>query len=117
MPDRSREDSFMRIDRGQHDRFRRTRVYIDEEILDGTRRYGTWHAPDFETEDVERHTVTASDIGHMDLIAKQYYNDEALWWVIAWANRIKNPITDMEIGQQLAIPELHLIAQEIADVP
>ena len=52
----------------------------------------------------------------MDLIAKEHYDDETLWWVIAWANRVKNPITDMFIGQQLAIPDLALIAGALDEV-
>lgn len=115
MAERDRADAYMRIDRGQHDRFRRTRVYADELIQAGTRRYGTWRAPTIPTDTATRHTVTSADVGHMDAIAKKYYNDERLWWVIAWVNRIKNPITDMVVGQQLLIPELAEIAPAIAD--
>lgn len=116
MAERNRDDEFMRINKGEHDRFRRTRVYMDETIIPETRRYGVWRAPRFNTEDVERHTVTAADVGHIDLIAKTYYDDESLWWVIAWANRIANPITQMFIGQQLAIPELSEIATVLDEV-
>jgi len=106
----------MRIDRGEHDRFRRTRVYSDKTIIAGTRRYGVWRAPRLNTEDVDRHTVTSKDVGHIDLIAKVWYDDETLWWVIAWANRISNPITDMFVGQQLVIPALNEIAGAIDEV-
>lgn len=116
MAERNRDDAFMRINRGEHDRYRRTRVYDDETIIAGTRRYGVWRSPRFNVEDVKRHTVTAKDVGHMDLIAKVYYDDETLWWVIAWANRVKNTITDMYIGQQLAIPDLAAIAGAIDEV-
>ena len=117
MADRSTADAYTRLDRGPHDRYRRTRIYLDQTIKPGTQRLGIWAAPRFTLDGAEqRHTVTAADVGHIDLIAKTYYKDERLWWIVAWANRIKNPITDMYIGQQLVIPHLEKAAQQLAEV-
>ena len=118
MAERNRSDGYLRIDNGPQDRYRKTRVYIDETIIEGVRRRGVWRAPIFSEEDAARHTVTSKDVGHMDLIAVMHYGEENehLWWVIAWVNRIKNPITDMEIGQQLLIPPINEIATALEKV-
>lgn len=117
MAEKSTKDAYTRVDRGPHDRYRRTRIYKDETIRPGTLRFGIWHAPTFTFDGTElRHTVTSADVGHIDVLAKQYYGDERLWWVIAWANRVKNPITDMSIGQQLIVPNLDRAAVELAKV-
>jgi len=118
MAERNRADGYLRIDNGPQDRYRKTRVYIDEKIIEGVRRRGVWRYPIIPTEDAERHTVTAKDVGHLDLIAWEHYGEgnEHLWWVIAWVNRIKNPITDMVIGQQLLIPAINDIATALEKV-
>lgn len=118
MATRNRADAYMQIDNGPEDRYRKTRVYIDETISEGVRRRGVWRAPIIPVEDAARHTVTSADIGHMDLIAWEHYGtgNEHLWWVIAWVNRIKNPLTDMAIGQQLLIPAINDIAEALEKV-
>lgn len=116
MADRSRADAYIRIDRGPQDPYRKTHVYTDADIQAGTLRFGVWRAPTFNVQDAVRHTVTAGDVGMLDLIAYEYYESEALWWVIAWANRIRNPITDMYVGQQLLIPPLEEVATALEKV-
>ncbi len=117
MAEQNRDTEYTRIDRGEHDAYRKTRVYSDGTVLPGTLRFGVWRAPAFTvTDQTQRHTVTSKDVGQMDLIAYTYYGDESLWWVIAWANRIKNPITDMFVGQQLVIPDQASIATAIDGV-
>lgn len=46
--------------------------------------------------------ATASD--RLDLLAKKYYNDPNLWWIIAAANNINDATLYLEPGQQLRIP-------------
>jgi hypothetical protein len=118
MAERNRADAYFRIDNGPEDQYRKTRVYIDGTIIPGIRRRGVWRAPIFLTADAERHTVTSMDVGHIDLIAQTYYGigNEKLWWVIAWVNRIKNPLSDMYIGQQLLIPAVNEIAAALEKV-
>jgi len=118
MATRNRSDSYMRIDRGPEDRYRRTRVYNDSLVSVGRLRYGVWRPPDIDVEDAERHTVTSQDVGHMDLIAWLHYGkgNEHLWWAIAWVNRIANPVTDMYVGQQLLIPPVGEIAAALEKV-
>lgn len=114
MPKRNREDAYLKIDRGQLDRYRLTRVHLDTTIKPGTQRYSVWNAPSVETTEFDdRHTVTGADVGHLDLIAYQYYETEEYWWAIAYANKIRNPLTDMFIGQQLIIPSLQAITDAL----
>ncbi len=54
--------------------------------------------------------IKSSDVFHvvaegerLDLLAYRYYADPALWWVIADANDIKNPLR-IEVGNRLRIP-------------
>ena len=118
MATRNRADAYTRIDHGPQDRYRKTRVYTDDLVSVGRLRRGVWRPPTIPTEDADRHTVTSQDVGHIDLIAWQYYGEgnEHLWWVIAWVNRIKNPITDMYVGQQLLIPPVDEIAAALERV-
>ena len=53
--------------------------------------------------DIE-HTVTNVEIGCLDLIALDYYNNERLWWVVAWFNGIIDPIEEMKANQIIIIP-------------
>ena len=50
----------------------------------------------------ELYTVRAGD--RLDLIASDKYNDSSLWWIIAFANKIDDPIFDLKPGQKILIP-------------
>lgn len=57
------------------------------------------------------HTSSDKDMYHTVLedetiqnIAYHYYNDSGLWYIIADANNIYNPIVDIKPGMQLLIP-------------
>lgn len=45
----------------------------------------------------------ASD--RLDLLAKKYYNDVSLWWIIAVANNLNDANFFVEEGLQLRIPQ------------
>lgn len=49
------------------------------------------------------HLVTQADERRIDLIAHRYYGDVNLWWVIAEANNIINPMV-LTVGDVLRIP-------------
>lgn len=68
-------------------------------------RHGVWNTPKISLRNVQYRSVHAEDIGRLDNIAHEYYNDPRLWWVIAHVNRINNPLEDMEIGMVLIIPQ------------
>lgn len=51
-------------------------------------------------------TVTDSEAGLPDLIAKNFYDDENLWWVICLYNGIIDPLVDLTTGMRIKIPTL-----------
>lgn len=99
------------------DRYALTNVFIDDYVAPGRRRYGLWQYPNFVNRPeiplkegtYYRYTVTASDIGRIDLIAWKYYRNVYWWWVIALVNHISNPITDLTIGTVLLIPRKEIV--------
>jgi hypothetical protein len=40
----------------------------------------------------------------LDTLARQYYNDPSLWWIIAQANNLNSVNLGLEPGIQLRIP-------------
>lgn len=65
-----------------------------------------------ESEDDLFHIVTQSDAERIDLIAYKYYDDVKLWWIIAEANKISNPL-NLEVGSTLRIPTLETIQMKV----
>lgn len=50
------------------------------------------------------HTVLSGQEGRLDLIAFEHYRNPALWWVIAEANDLSFPPTDVIAGLVLRVP-------------
>lgn len=48
----------------------------------------------------------------LDLLAYRYYGDAALWWVIAEANNIANPLR-LEVGMRLRVPARSTVFAEV----
>lgn len=59
-----------------------------------------------ETKPATTFRVTSRYLNRPDLIAHQVYNDVTMFWPIAIRNNILNPLTDMQIGQVLRIPNI-----------
>jgi hypothetical protein len=102
-------------------RYALTDIHVDDFVGPGRRRYGLWKAPAIKTlpelplseGTYFRYTITAADIGRIDLIAWRHYQDVNLWWVIARCNGIANPFEDLVIGRVLLIPYKALVVQAI----
>jgi len=86
--------------------------YIDTDILtdtDGKVYFGIWEVP-FTIADLGgnaeavEHTVGAGEVGCLDIIAWRYFQNERLWWVIAWYNNMVNPIEELIAGMVILIP-------------
>jgi len=74
--------------------------------------YDLWEPPqEFDLNEVTvlKHRVVATDIGCLDLLALDYYGDESLWWIIAQANNIIDPVDEMTVGQVLNIPQREVV--------
>ena len=52
------------------------------------------------------HTTTSAEIGRLDLIAFEEYDNVKLWWVIARANDIKDPLFEPKAGTVIRIPSI-----------
>jgi hypothetical protein len=50
--------------------------------------------------------ITEPDLLRPDLISYQYYNTVDFWWVIMLVNNIQNPLTDLEIGMLIKVPNI-----------
>lgn len=51
------------------------------------------------------HTVATEQENRLDIIANIYYNDASLWWVIALANELVDPMI-IKPGSVLRIPPI-----------
>lgn len=69
---------------------------------DGVLYRGTRPNMEFKVKDTDVFHVMAEG-ERLDLLAYRYYADPALWWVIADANDIKNPLR-VAVGKRLRIP-------------
>lgn len=82
--------------------------YATNKIIDAN-HFGTWRDPTREQlgrgvlDDVTtvEHSLIVGE--RLDTLAARYYGDEELWWVIALANRIKDPFS-LRPGMRLQIP-------------
>jgi len=86
-------------------RYALTKLHTDTRIAPGRQCLGLWKIPQIRLTGAKRHVVRQSDIGCIDLIAWDHYRDCTMWWVIARINGIKNPLTDLAVGQTLLIPD------------
>lgn len=48
--------------------------------------------------------ITASESDYLDSLAKKYYGDETLWWIIARANNLSGYKLSVNTNRQLRIP-------------
>lgn len=55
------------------------------------------------------HEVKSNEVNRLDILAHKYYQNPLLWWVIAQANDIYDPIEPMEIGVILRIPSIETL--------
>jgi hypothetical protein len=59
--------------------------------------------PQIKATDTDMYII--SDAGdRLDLLAKKYYNDPAMWWIIATANNLNDANFFVGEGKQLRIP-------------
>lgn len=90
-------------------RYKDTPLFDDALFGKDEIQFGTMVPPEEflePSENVRRHTVAASEVGFLDILAVRFYGQgyEELWWSIALANAILDPENDMFVGQTLLIP-------------
>ena len=59
---------------------------------------------------------TVQDGDRIDKLSNQYYGTVALWWVIALANGIDEPVTGLQSGTNIIIPSPATVDAQIAGV-
>lgn len=69
--------------------------------------FGTWSIPEIPESDTDTFiTAREGDMVRLDALAKEYYGNEALWWVIALVNEVYDPIYEATVaGKTLRIPD------------
>jgi len=105
-------------------RYIKTKIFVDDFVKPNVQRYGIWVVPHIiknpdvplKTDQYTNYTVAMGDIGRMDLLAHKFYGDSTLWWVIAYYSGVKNPLTDMYVGQVLVIPSSELVGNMVSGV-
>lgn len=59
--------------------------------------------PKIKPNDLDLYIIT--DAGdRLDLLAKKYYNDPSMWWIIAVANNLNDGNFYVPVGVQMRIP-------------
>lgn len=86
--------------------------HIDELTLaDGVVIKATLSPVDLSTypyEPFTEYVVTASDENRIDIIAHRVYGKASMWWAIAYASNLKDPLT-LPIGTVLLIPSINTL--------
>lgn len=84
--------------------------YAGNEVFDGN-HYGTWRDPTAKNPlgpdildgvDTVDHIIVAGE--RLDVLAHRYLGDSDYWWVIALANRIRDPFS-IRVGDRIRIPQ------------
>lgn len=87
-----------------------------EKRYDGKNVYRTTYYPDIpESED--DFYITVSQVEYLDSLAKKYYGDENLWWIIARANNLPGYKLSITTNKQIRIPaNVSLILNELKNI-
>ena len=89
-------------------RYKDTPLYAVTDIVS---EWGLWVSdPTFLTDsDYAMHQIRSGDIGRLDLVAWKHYSNTSYWWMIAHANSIVDPLTELQVGQFIRVPSLSAI--------
>lgn len=60
---------------------------------------------DLKTERAGDITIKAADGDRLDILADQYYQNQLLWWVIAYRNNMTLPVAQINAGTKIVIPD------------
>ncbi len=89
----------------QNSRFKKTNLLRDDNV----EWFETYEFGDVPYTDVDiYHEVGPGETSRLDLISFEYYGTVDYWWLIAEANDIYFPLTDVVAGMTLRIPPLEV---------
>jgi hypothetical protein len=75
----------------------------NQKRYDGQNVYKTTYYPIIPFDDNDFY-ITTSESDYLDSLAKKYYGDEGLWWIIARANNLPGFKLSVNANKQLRIP-------------
>lgn len=85
--------------------------------IDGVRTIETWKAPTILPQPTDQfYRVQAGEVNRLWLIAKKFYGAPNLWWVIALANGIHDPVAEVTVDTELRIPNRRYLFEAILAV-
>lgn len=90
------------------DRYRSCKILKD--LVTGEQLLATRETKNIATKSTDiYHEVKTNESCRLDIIAYNYYKNPLLWWVIAQANNIYDPIVATPVGTILRIPALETL--------
>jgi hypothetical protein len=91
-------------------RYNKTRLYINK---DGFPVQESWELDYAEQLEDQWFDVTLEFSHRPDLIATVFYGSEQLYWVIAYANAMIDPVAETYTGRRLRIPNRDYVYQQL----
>lgn len=98
-------EELMNKSRDRSDRYRNCKILKDRET--GETLLATREITEISKKsDDLYHRISSHEVNRLDILAHIYYKNPLLWWVIAQANNIYDPLLPIEIGTLIRIPSL-----------
>ena len=69
--------------------------------------------PDIVVNNTDFYKIVVTSVDRLDLLAKKYYKDSTLWWIIAIANNLDGDSIIVTPGTTLYIPKQRLLNEYI----
>ena len=69
--------------------------------------------PDIVVSNTDFYKIVVTSVDRLDLLAKKYYKDSTLWWIIAIANNLDGDSIIVTPGTTLYIPKQRLLNEYI----
>lgn len=70
--------------------------------------YGFTLLPTIEVNNFQFFKIIFKDGDRLDLLAKKYFNDSTLWWIVAMINNLPGDSLILNPGTELYIPRSYL---------
>ena len=82
--------------------------------VEGTLALETWNEPTIEPQATDKfHKVHRGEQHRIWLVSHRVYGIANLWWVIAMANGLKDPVSEVKVGRLLRIPDRDYIMSKV----
>lgn len=108
----SKTDEITPLPLGAENLHRFSRFYRQDAFMVASRKFwGMWEPIEIPTSASDKYlTVGDSHAGRLDLISYEAYGTPELWWVLAEANNIAFPPSDLVVGMVIRVPSAITVA-------